>query len=479
MELHDVLKGKFGYEQFRKGQEPIIRRLLRGENQIAILPTGGGKSLCYQLPAYLVDGLVVIISPLVALMEDQVAQLKKQGEKRVAALNSFNNWQQRRLILSNLPHYKFLFISPEMLMSEQLQKQLANVHIAYLVVDEAHCISQWGFDFRPDYLRLQTFFKQRPNCPVLALTATADEKVIEDIQFYLNLSTVHVEKTSLNRQNISYELIKMTDEEEKTKWLVEHLKQTTGPGVIYVGSRKRADELAALLSKHCSGIQSYHAGLEKEDRALIQAQFISGEVNWICATNAFGMGIHKDDVRQVIHEHIPASMANYIQEVGRAGRDGKRAHATMIFVEEDLQKTRFIMLEDFPTAAIVRDIGQQMKYQSLKEVADFFALNETMTRVLHYYLSHYSIEEAVLKIEEQRQAKEQHFKKMTTFIETSHCLRQEVLKNFGEHDFTKSENCCSNCGLQPLTFLNQQNTMENCAQRIDWQERLSQLLGDA
>lgn len=480
MDLQRVLKEKFGFEAFRPGQEAVVRDVLKKKSQIAILPTGSGKSLCFQLPAYLMDGTVIIISPLVALMEDQVAILKQQGEKRVAALNSFHSYREREQIIAHLHMYKFIFISPEMLTVPKVAEKIKRIPLAFLVVDEAHCISQWGFDFRPDYLRISEFLKTLNEPTILALTATADEKVMQDIMTYLNLSDPVFHKQSLDRPNISYAIYEMASEEEKTQWLIDRLTKTTGPGIIYVASRKRADELAALLKSKIGGVASYHAGIEQEDRAFVQAQFLNGELEWICATNAFGMGIHKDNVRQVIHEHVPSTIANYIQEVGRAGRDGKLSTATLIYTKDDCQKTRFIMREDVPDEESIRYFAQVFKReQSFHEAAQLAGVSETGRRILQYYLERLSVEETIHQIQQQSREKEVQLQKMIHLIEGETCIRQQILSFFGETLKEKPKYCCAACHELQIDELNMTKHMQEVREWDDWSERLTQLLGRA
>lgn len=478
MDLHALLQQNFGYDTFRPGQEAVIRNVLQQKSQIAILPTGSGKSLCYQLPAYAQEGTVLVISPLVALMEDQVAQLKKQGEKRVAALNSFNRYEERQYILHHLQQYKFLFISPEMLVTPYVMKAIRRVRLAFIVVDEAHCISQWGFDFRPDYLRLQQFFSQMPERPVLALTATADEKVVQDIATYLDIKEPIIEKTSLDRPNIAYAIEKMEDDDAKLKWLQQRLKETTGPGIIYVGARKKADALAQVLKEEVNGIAAYHAGMEQDDRAMIQTQFLNGELEWICATNAFGMGIHKEDVRQVIHLHMPTTFSNYVQEVGRAGRDGERSVATLVYTEEDLQRARFMLYEDVPTESIVHTVYSRLRTGlSIQEIVAQLMLTETMSRVIGYYVEVYQEQEAIREIRTQMQHKEQQFQQMIRFVHEEDCLRSKLLQYFGENLQKKPSNCCSSCKTNTIAFLKEMKNDKNKLKWSNWEERLSQLLG--
>lgn len=478
MKVQKVLKEFFGFDSFRPGQEEVIRDVLNGRSQIAILPTGSGKSLCFQLPAQLMDGTVLIISPLVALMEDQVATLKQQGEKRVAALNSFHTYQERERIIRNLHQYKFIFISPEMLTAPKIAHAIRQTKLAFIVVDEAHCISQWGFDFRPDYLRISEFLKAFPHTSVLALTATADQKVIEDITKYLNLEVPALHIYSLDRPNLSYAIQAVNSEEEKTNWLTQRLKKSTGPGIIYVSSRKRADELAYLLRDEGERVTSYHAGMEQEDRAFVQAQFLNGDVEWICATSAFGMGIHKDDVRQVIHEHVPATIANYVQEIGRAGRDGNLSTTTLIYTSEDIRKTRFIIHEDLPKDDEIRLFGQLLKEgKSIDEATQLAGISETAKRMLNYYVERMSIDEIIVQIHRQRTEKENELMKMGQLLESTACIRAQILHSFGEKLEKKPEFCCGNCQSIDIEMLNLMRCEQSKRRWIGWDKRLTQLLG--
>ena len=478
MDIQSVLKEKFGHTQFRSGQEEVIRDVVAGKNTIAIFPTGSGKSLCYQLPAYIVDGAVIIVSPLVALMEDQVAIMKRNGEKRVVALNSFLSYKERTRIIAKLNAYKFIFISPEMLRQATVAATLKSISIAFVVVDEAHCISQWGFDFRPDYLRIGEFLNELGRPPILALTATASAEVLQDIKHYLVVEHPVVHQQSLDRQNLSYAVLHMDSQQAKTDWILERLKSTTGPGIIYVASRKRADILASQLNQEIGLTASYHAGMEQEDRAFIQEQFIHGEIEWICATNAFGMGIHKDDVRQVIHEHVPATIAGYTQEVGRAGRDGELSAATLLYTNDDINKTRFIIQEDTPQEEEVRYFSQLIADNTLgEEAARMAGISETGRRVLDYYFERMSVEETIARMAKQSAEKERQLQKVIQMIQSDNCIRQTVLEFFGEVLNTRPISCCSSCHISNEEWLYTLN--RNGAERnlVDWTEKLAQLLG--
>ncbi|WOV89190.1 ATP-dependent DNA helicase RecQ [Sporosarcina oncorhynchi] len=478
MDLIRELQRHFGYEQFRPGQREVVEHVLEGEDTIAILPTGMGKSLCYQLPGYLMTGTVLIISPLVSLMEDQVTQMRKNGEKRVIALNSFLSYSAREIVMNELNHYKFIFISPEMLARKNSIGHLKKLTIGLVVVDEAHCISQWGFDFRPDYLRIGEFISTIPSTPVLALTATADDKVTMDITRYLQMDKPAIVRQSLDRKNISYSVLQLDTQSAKLEWIKERVANTTGPGIIYTSSRKRADQLAMELQKMGVSCQSYHAGKDQDDRSIIQGQFLSGELQWICATNAFGMGIHINNIRQVIHEHMPSTIADYIQEVGRAGRDGLLSAATLLYMPSDERLTEFIIQADIPREVEVRHYTNLL-HQGIEsaDAAKFTSLTETGKRVIDYYVEKLTVDEIVLKLKDIAEEKDYQLKKMLTLVTSDKCIRRNALSYFGESYNVKPAQCCSNCGLEEIEWLFSGKSGQSEQSIMSWDERITKLLG--
>ena len=478
MNLKKILQEQFGYENFRPGQEEVIRHVLNNRDTIAILPTGMGKSLCYQLPGSIMEGSVIIISPLVSLMEDQATRMRKNGEKRVIALNSFLPYSERQSVLGQLRNYKFIFISPEMLSQDSFCRQLNSLRISLIVVDEAHCISQWGFDFRPDYLRIGEFLEQMGRPPILALTATAEEKVLYDIQHYLRMEKPIVQRHSLDRPNISYAIRELHSSLEKKEWIIDRVKQTVGPGIIYAPSRKRADELAFDLQKVGIAVQSYHAGKEQEDRAIIQEQFLNGDLEWICATNAFGMGIHKDDIRQVIHEHIPPTVAAYIQEVGRAGRDGKPASATLLYMPTDEHTTSFIIQSDMPAEDEIRHYRKLIEEgNSTEKAAELASLTETGKRVIDYYSERYSLDEMLRRLKGLSNEKNEQLQKMLDIVKGGDCIREGAMSYFGEECRSRPPQCCSNCGLSEVDWLTEKTIRKSTKDKVSWNERITILLG--
>ena len=296
MELTELLKTKFNYDHFRPGQQEIIETLLKGNSVLGMLPTGTGKSLCYQLPGYLLEGTVIVISPLISLMEDQVAQLQRLGEKRAVSLNSLLSSWEKQWVLNEAYKYKFIFMSPEMFLTPNVQKTLQAMKLSFVVVDEAHCISQWGIDFRPEYLKLAEGIKNVGVSLILALTATATRAVRQDIQRLLFDDKAQEFVYSVDRPNISF----FVYQEDKNKKLQELVESLNGSGIIYCATRKKVEELYHALKQNHT-VAYYHGGLSGQERRMLQQQFLAGDLQLLIATNAFGMGINKDNIRFVIH----------------------------------------------------------------------------------------------------------------------------------------------------------------------------------
>lgn len=477
MELEHLLQKHFGYSSFRPGQKEVIEALLEERDVIALLPTGMGKSLCYQLPAYTLEKPVLIVSPLLSLMQDQVEELKRFGEKRVVALNSFLTVTEKRYVLHYLEQYRFIFTSPEMLLQQQVQEKLAHMKLGLIVVDEAHCISQWGFDFRPDYLRIGEWFSRGNRPPILALSATATKKVVQDIRETLSLKAPFEFMYNVDRPNIHLGRIVVEDKADKSKWLMQHIKETAGPGILYVSSRKRAQQYSEALSQAGIRTAAYHAGYGAEDRQFIQQQFIDGELDWIVATNAFGMGINKLDIRQVIHESMPANIANYMQEVGRAGRDGQSALAILLYSDGDEEQTKFVVTGDLPTPHHV-DRYQELLYQQIQpaQMLKNGELSETAFRVLDYWIQQESTEQVKARLNHLALEKYRAVDEMLKIIQTKDCIREHLVGYFGQKLQKRPENCCENCGIHydeiKKTRLQEEKKME----MMSWESRLQQLL---
>ncbi len=346
-DINQILKKYWGYDSFRPGQRTIIESVLENCDTLALLPTGGGKSICYQVPGMQLPGVTVVVSPLIALMYDQVNGLKNKGIPAVA-LTSNLSYRELDTALDNaaVGTYKFIFTSPERLKTELFIERFKRMNISMIAVDEAHCISQWGYDFRPVYLEIAKIREFHPKAPLLALTATATKKVAQDICDRLEFKKKHrVIKGDFKRENLSY----FIDETEKKEVkLFQILNKNKGTAIIYLRTRRRCQEVAKMLSRKGFSADYYHAGLTPEKRKIVQDQWIHNETQIICATNAFGMGIDKPDVRTVIHLDLCDDPESYFQEAGRAGRDGKKAFAVTLFNKADIDELNRRFALSFP-----------------------------------------------------------------------------------------------------------------------------------
>ena len=342
----DILKRYWGYDSFRPLQGDIIRSVAEGRDTLGLMPTGGGKSLTFQVPAMAMEGVCLVVTPLIALMKDQVANLKKRGIA-AAAIHSGMSREDILLTLDNAvcEAYKFLYVSPERLSTPIFLEKVKQMKVCLLAVDEAHCISQWGYDFRPSYLRIADVRVLLPGVPVLALTATATPEVVNDIQEKLLFAKKNVLRKSFQRDNLAY-IVRAT--EDKEKQLLDILERMPGSSVVYVRNRKRAREVSELLLHSGVSAEFFHAGLNEEVKDAVQRRWTAGDTRVIVATNAFGMGIDKSDVRTVIHMDLPDSLEAYFQEAGRAGRDGLPAYAVLLYKGTDEVKLKKRISDSFP-----------------------------------------------------------------------------------------------------------------------------------
>ena len=356
--IKKTLKKYWGYDDFRPSQAEIINSVLAGKDTLALLPTGGGKSICFQVPALYQEGICIVISPLIALMKDQVANLVKRGVSAVAIYSGMKHTAIDR-ILDNCIYgaVKLLYVSPERLTTELMNVRLQQMPVSLIAVDEAHCISQWGYDFRPSYLKIAEIRTLLPKVPIIALTATATPEVVKDIQEKLLFKKENVLQKSFTRSNLAYVVFQ---EEDKLRRMREILNSVSGSGIVYVRSRKRSQEIAVYLAKNKISATYYHAGLETERRTEIQEAWINNKVRIIVATNAFGMGIDKPDVRMVLHLALPESLEAYFQEAGRAGRDEKKAYAVLLHSAEDRKKLEHYYQTSFPPIAEIKKVYQSL-----------------------------------------------------------------------------------------------------------------------
>ncbi|MDR1878179.1 MAG: RecQ family ATP-dependent DNA helicase [Bacteroidales bacterium] len=359
MEIKAILQRYWHYSSFRDLQEDIIRSALSGKDTLALLPTGGGKSICFQVPAMAMEGVCIVVSPLIALMKDQVENLVQKGIT-AACIHSGLHTREIELILTECIQgkTKFLYLSPERLKNKLLQNCVREMQVCLLVVDEAHCISQWGYDFRPPYLEIAAFRKLIvPAVPVLALTATATEEVIKDIQFQLDFREENVFRKSFHRENLTYFVFK---EENKLGRLLQIIKRTPGTGIVYVRNRRKTQEIADFLNRNNISADFYHAGLDVGLRDDKQNRWKQEKIRVIVATNAFGMGIDKANVRFVVHFDIPDNMEAYFQEAGRGGRDEKRAYAVLLYEENDITELYYNFETSYPPVETIQSVYQAL-----------------------------------------------------------------------------------------------------------------------
>ena len=423
---YEILNTYFGYTSFRNGQEPLIDAQLEGRDVFGIMPTGGGKSLCYQIPALMLDGVTLVVSPLISLMKDQVMALKDCGIP-AAYINSSLTHEQIRLVYRNMTagHYKIIYIAPERLLTDGFLSAVSHIKISMLTVDEAHCISQWGQDFRPSYLRITEFLATLHYRPIVsAFTATATAEVQKDVVRLLGLQDPFVIVTGFDRPNLRFEVLKPKN---KADTLCQLLRERAGKcGIVYCSTRKDVEKVCALLQENGFSATRYHAGLSDEERHVNQNDFVYDRSQIIVATNAFGMGINKSNVSFVIHYNMPQSMEAYYQEAGRAGRDGSPADCILLYSGGDIQTAKFLI-------------------QSSSE-------NEMLS------------EEELLLIQKRDLMR---LEKIIAYCRTDSCLRGYILSYFGESHKNTCDNC-SNCDsdLVKTDFTTQAQMILSCIQLV-------------
>lgn len=366
----EILKQYWGYDSFRDLQEEIITSIGEGKDTLGLMPTGGGKSITFQVPALAQEGICIVITPLIALMKDQVQNLRKREIKALAIYSGMTR-QEILTALENciFGNYKFLYISPERLDTEIFRTKLRSMKVSMITVDESHCISQWGYDFRPAYLKIAEIRELLPEVPVLALTATATPEVVTDIQARLKLREGNVFRMSFERKNLAY-IVRKTD--NKTKELLYILQRISGSAIIYVRNRRRTKEITELLMNEGITADFYHAGLDNAVKDLRQKRWQSGEVRVMVATNAFGMGIDKPDVRIVLHLDLPDSPEAYFQEAGRAGRDGEKAYAVILYSKSDKTTLHKRVVDTFPDKEYILNVYEHLQYYYQMAMGDGF-----------------------------------------------------------------------------------------------------------
>jgi len=356
--IHDILEKYWGFKTFRPLQEEIITSVLAGKDTLALLPTGGGKSICFQVPALAMDGICIVVSPLIALMKDQVENLVRRDIKAIAITSGMHK-REIDIALDNCVHgkVKFLYVSPERLETEIVKVRLLKMKVNLIAIDESHCISQWGYDFRPSYLKIAELRELLPGIPVLALTATATPEVVKDIQQKLKFKKENALQKSFERKNLAYVVL---HEEDKLARLIKIANSVKGTGIVYVRNRKKTQEIASYLISHKISADFYHAGLDGKMRDQKQSNWIQNKTRIIVCTNAFGMGIDKPDVRFVVHIDLPDSLEAYFQEAGRAGRDEQKAYAILLYNPGDKIELKRNVETSFPELEEIRQTYQAL-----------------------------------------------------------------------------------------------------------------------
>ncbi len=382
-----VLKKYWGHDHFRPLQRDIVQAVVEKKDVLALLPTGGGKSVCFQVPGILRDGITIVVSPLIALMQDQVQQLKKKGVNALAVYSGMRR-SEIDIALDNAVYgkYKFLYVSPERLQTDIFRERFARMNVSFLAVDEAHCISQWGYDFRPPYLLLGGLREIKPDLQFLALTATATPEVKEDILVKLGLRDPVVFQKSFARSNLSL-VVRKTEAKEKK--LMEILRKVPGTGIVYVRSRKGTVDLSKWLEMEKISATYYHGGLHHEERMKRQQEWIDDEKRVMVATNAFGMGIDKPNVRVVVHMDLPENLEAYFQEAGRAGRDEKKAYAAVVYHDTDVQRLRAQVQQSYPSVEYMKKVYQALA--NYYQLAEGSAENESFPFELEEFCKHFSL----------------------------------------------------------------------------------------
>ncbi|WP_202080060.1 RecQ family ATP-dependent DNA helicase [Caldalkalibacillus salinus] len=507
--MQQTLQKVYGYHDFREDQASIIRCVISGRDTLVIKTTGGGKSLCYQIPSLLLPAATVVISPLVSLMEDQVRDAHLHGRKDTVAIHGHLSGAEKGAILAHIHQYNLIYVSPEGIQNDTIMRALSRRRVSLFVVDEAHCISQWGHDFRQDYLRLAHIRKKlgQPTC--MALTATATTEVKNDILFYLDMVNPKSFISSVNRENLYHYVQRVENEQQKITFIYDLLNRRQDAGLVYCSSRAKTEELTQYFqAQGITSIAYYHGGVNPEERRMIQEQFQQGELKVIFATNAFGMGINKPDIRYVIHYHFPSQLEAYVQEMGRCSRDGKSGVSIVLAQAGDEQIPYHFLEQEYTSPSKVQLLFRYLKQmgyktpsneEEMQKVAyslDFplQALDTVLFQLKQVLadsrLTAGNIDELEIEVQARMdQLRLKRSKKIATMyhwlqLGEAECRRSFILHYFSErlkHD--QSEWCCDLCGYRPEWLEIDVDTCHSIrpfetphGDRLHWSEALDQLL---